>query len=54
MNLKTLGLNALTLAVLTGCQLAPEQQEIALPVPDAYASGAEQAQAHAAKLAAVF
>ncbi|MBB1371208.1 efflux transporter outer membrane subunit (plasmid) [Pseudoalteromonas sp. HL-AS2] len=45
MNLKTLGLNALTLAVLTGCQLAPEQQEIALPVPDAYASGAEQAQA---------
>ncbi|AZQ85994.1 efflux transporter outer membrane subunit [Colwellia sp. Arc7-635] len=42
--LKTLTLSAITLVVLSACQLAPEQNKLALPVPDAYASGTNQAQ----------
>ena len=38
---KHFSLGALTLAVLSGCQLAPEPEQIKLPVPDAYASGDE-------------
>ncbi len=33
MKLKTLGLSALAILVLSACQLAPEQQAIELPVP---------------------
>lgn len=42
--LKTLTVSAITLVVLSACQLAPEQNKLALPVPDAYASGTNQAQ----------
>jgi multidrug efflux system outer membrane protein len=42
--LKTLSLSAVTLMILSACQLAPEQNKLALPVPDAYASGTNQAQ----------
>jgi multidrug efflux system outer membrane protein len=41
MNFKTLSLSSLALLVLSACQLAPEQQAIELPVPDAYASVAQ-------------
>ncbi|MBB1386688.1 efflux transporter outer membrane subunit [Pseudoalteromonas sp. SG45-5] len=42
-NLKTLSLSAITVVILNGCQLAPEQAKLVLPVPDAYASDTEQA-----------
>ncbi|MBA6340115.1 efflux transporter outer membrane subunit [Colwellia sp. MB02u-10] len=42
--LKTLTLSAITLVILSACQLAPEQNKLALPVPDTYASGTYQAQ----------
>ena len=42
--LKTLTLSAITLVILSACQLAPEQKKLELPVPDAYASGTNQAQ----------
>ncbi|XQF94408.1 hypothetical protein ACOBV9_20045 (plasmid) [Pseudoalteromonas espejiana] len=42
MSIKRISLSAITLVILSGCQLAPEQQNLALPVPDAYASDAEQ------------
>ncbi|ASM52116.1 outer membrane protein [Pseudoalteromonas espejiana DSM 9414] len=45
MSIKRLSLSAITLVILSGCQLAPEQQNLALPVPDAYASDAEAASA---------
>jgi len=45
MSIKHLSLSAITLVILSGCQLAPEQKELTLPVPDAYASGTEQAAA---------
>jgi len=45
MSIKSFSLSALTLLILSGCQLAPEHKDIALPVPDAYASGTEQASA---------
>jgi outer membrane protein, multidrug efflux system len=41
MKLKTLSLSTLAVLVLSACQLAPEQQAIELPVPDAYASAAQ-------------
>lgn len=41
MKLNTLSLSALSMLVLSACQLAPEQQAIELPVPDAYASAAQ-------------
>ena len=47
MSIKTFSLSAIALLVLSGCQLAPEQKDLALPVSDAYASGT-------IKLAAVF
>ena len=40
MKLKTLSVSALAMLVLSACQLAPEQQAIELPVPNAYASAA--------------
>lgn len=45
MSIRRLSLSAITLVILSGCQLAPEQKELTLPVPDAYASGTEQAAA---------
>ncbi|MBQ4833719.1 efflux transporter outer membrane subunit [Pseudoalteromonas sp. MMG010] len=39
---KKLALSAITSAVLSGCQLAPEQQNIALPVPDSYGQSTSQ------------
>ena len=50
MKLKTLSLSALTVLVLSACQLAPEQQAIELPVPDAYASTAQGSGTAAAEL----
>jgi len=50
MKLKTLSLSALAVLVLTACQLAPEQQSIELPVPDAYASAAQGSGTAAAEL----
>ena len=50
MKLKTLSLSALTVLVLSACQLAPEQQAIELPVPDAYASAAQGSGTAAAEL----
>ena len=45
MSIKRFTLSAITLVVLSGCQLAPEQKELALPVPDTYVSDTEQAEA---------
>ncbi len=45
MSIKSFSLSAITLLILSGCQLAPEQKDLALPVPDAYASGTEQVSA---------
>ena len=45
MSIKTFSLSAIALLVLSGCQLAPEQKDLALPVSDAYASGTEQSAA---------
>ena len=45
MNIKRFTLSAITLVVLSGCQLAPEQKELALPVPDTYVSDTEKAAA---------
>ena len=45
MSIKRFTLSAITLVVLSGCQLAPEQKELALPVPDTYVSDTEQAAA---------
>lgn len=50
MKLKTLSLSALAVVVLSACQLAPEQQAIELPVPDAYASAAQGSGTAAAEL----
>jgi outer membrane protein, multidrug efflux system len=50
MKLKTLSLSALAVLVLSACQLAPEQQAIELPVPDAYASAAQGSGTAAAEL----
>ena len=50
MKLKTLSLSALAVLVLSACQLAPEQQAIELPVPDAYASTAQGSGTAAAEL----
>lgn len=50
MKLKTLSLSSLAVLVLSACQLAPEQQAIELPVPEAYASAAQGAGAQAAEL----
>ncbi|XQW86981.1 efflux transporter outer membrane subunit [Thalassotalea piscium] len=44
MKIKTLSLSAITLAILSGCQLAPDQEKMTLPVPESYASTANQAQ----------
>ncbi|WP_077339945.1 efflux transporter outer membrane subunit [Pseudocolwellia agarivorans] len=41
---KVLSLSAITLIVLSGCQLAPQQQKIDLPVPNAYSSDLPQEQ----------
>ena len=51
MSLRAISFSAFTLAILSGCQLAPQQEALNLPVPDAYASetGDEQV-----KMAAVF
>ena len=38
MKIRLFCLSALSVAILSGCQLAPEQKDLALPVPDAYAS----------------
>ena len=43
MHIKTFSLSVLTLAALSGCQLAPEQQNLALPVPETYSVQTEQA-----------
>ena len=38
MSLRAISFSVLTLAILSGCQLAPQQEALNLPVPDAYAS----------------
>ena len=38
MSLRAISFSAFTLAILSGCQLAPQQEALNLPVPDAYAS----------------
>lgn len=43
MHIKTFSLSVLTLAALSGCQLAPEQQDLALPVPETYSVQTDQA-----------
>ncbi|ATG79814.1 efflux transporter outer membrane subunit [Pseudoalteromonas sp. 1_2015MBL_MicDiv] len=45
MSIKTFSLSAIALLVLSGCQLAPEQKDLVLPVSDAYASGTAQSAA---------
>jgi len=50
MKIKTLSLTAVAVLVLSACQLAPEQQAIELPVPDAYASAAQGSGTAAAEL----
>ena len=50
MKLRAFSLSALAVLVLSACQLAPEQQTIELPVPDAYASAAQGAGTNAAEL----
>lgn len=50
MKLNTLSLSALSLLVLSACQLAPEQQAIELPVPDAYALAAQGSGTQASEL----
>lgn len=50
MKLKTLSVSALAMLVLSACQLAPEQQAIELPVPNAYASAAQGSGTAAAEL----
>lgn len=45
MSIKRFTLSAITLVVLSGCQLAPEQKELGLPVPDTYVSDTGQAAA---------
>ncbi|MBH0067025.1 MULTISPECIES: efflux transporter outer membrane subunit [Pseudoalteromonas] len=45
MSIKTFSLSAIALLVLSGCQLAPEQKDLALPVSDAYASDTGQSAA---------
>lgn len=45
MSIKRFTLSAITLVVLSGCQLAPEHKDLALPVPDTYVSDTEQAAA---------
>ncbi|ALQ10148.1 MULTISPECIES: efflux transporter outer membrane subunit [Pseudoalteromonas] len=45
MSIKTFSLSAIALLVLSGCQLAPEQKDLVLPVSDAYASDTAQSAA---------
>ncbi|WP_233078810.1 efflux transporter outer membrane subunit [Rheinheimera soli] len=50
MKLRSLSLSALAMLVISACQMAPEQQAIELPVPDAYASAAQGSGTVASKL----
>lgn len=50
MKLKTLGLSALAILVLSACQLAPEQQAIELPLPQNYALASDSTGVKAAEL----
>ncbi|WP_409425807.1 efflux transporter outer membrane subunit [Pseudoalteromonas sp. RW-H-Ap-1] len=49
MSVRAISFNALTLAILSGCQLAPQQEALNLPVPDAYASEAGKGQVSSLK-----
>ncbi|MDN4015281.1 hypothetical protein QX233_22795, partial [Chryseobacterium gambrini] len=42
MKFKTLSLASISALVLSACQMAPELEDIKLPVPDSYAVASEQ------------
>ena len=54
MKIRLYCLSALSVAILSGCQLAPEQKDLTLPVPDAYASDTGQNETESLKWQAFF